>query len=66
MVRTTQYLKSFRKGPRGTTLFQKGFPRKSYLSESGLVLEVWERLSVVGAHGRFQVCESRVGFRLCP
>ncbi len=29
--------KSFRKGVRGTTLLQKGFPRNSYLSESNLV-----------------------------
>ncbi|MEW6351575.1 MAG: HlyD family type I secretion periplasmic adaptor subunit [Thermodesulfobacteriota bacterium] len=35
---TKQYFRSFRKGVRGTTLLQKGFPRKSSLSESPLVL----------------------------
>ncbi len=32
----SQYVKSFRKGVRGITLLQKGFPRQSYLSESDL------------------------------
>ncbi len=35
---STQYSKSFRTGVRGTTLLQKGFPRKYYLSESNLVV----------------------------